>query len=129
MEFLHHLIVIDAYGAELLVQCGELGDVFERGTVGTDYPKFFGEDTGGNELRHRMQAGLLEKCEETGVFDGIEVDRVAVNGGVGLGTSATLAAAFFFFIIHTSEFFSGTITARRSIYALPLSPHNYRLRR
>ncbi len=129
MEFLHRLIVIDSHGAELLVQCSELGDVFERGTVGTDYPKFFGEDAGGNELRHRTQAGLLEKCKETGVFDGIEVDRVAVNGGVGLGTSATLAAAFFFFIIHTSKFFSGTMTARRSIYALPLSPNNYRLRR
>ena len=127
MEFFHRLIVIDAHGAELLVQCGEFGNVFERGTVGTDYPKFFGEDTGGNELRHRTQAGLLEKCKETSVFDGIEVDRVAVNGGVGLGTSATLAAAFFFFIIHTYAFFRGTMTARRSIYALPLSPHNYRL--
>lgn len=129
MEFLHRLIVIDAHGTELLVQCGELGDVFERSTVGTDYPKFFGEDTGGNELCHRAQAGLLEKCKETGVFDGIEVDRVAVNGGVGLVISATLAAAFFFFIIHTYDFFSGTMTARRSSYALPLSPHNYRLRR
>lgn len=105
MEFFHRLIVIDAHGAELLVQCGELGNVFERGTVGTDYPKFFGEDTGGNELRHRTQAGLLEKCEETDVFDGIEVDRVAVNGGVGLGISATLAAFFFFFFIHIYDFF------------------------
>ena len=56
VEFLHHLIVIDAYGAELLVQCGELGDVFERGTVGTDYPKFFGEDTGGNCLLYTSDA-------------------------------------------------------------------------
>ena len=61
VEFLHRLIVIDSHGAELLVQCSELGDVFERGTVGTDYPKFLGEDTGGNELRHRTQAGLLEE--------------------------------------------------------------------
>lgn len=129
MEFFHRLVVIDAHGTELLVQCGEFSNVFKRGTVGTDYPKFFGKDTCGNELRHRTQAGLLEKCEETSVFDGIEVNRVAVNGGVGLRTSATLAAAFFFFIIHTYDFFSGTMTARRSIYALPLSPHNYRLRR
>ena len=73
MKFFHYLIVIHSNGTELLIQGSEFGDIFERGTVGSDYPKFFGKDTGGNKLRLGLETGLLEKCEETGMFHRIEM--------------------------------------------------------
>lgn len=90
MEFLHCLIVIYTYGTKLLIQGSEFGNVFECRTVGTDYPKFFGKDTGGNKLCLGLQTGLFEKCEETGVFHCIEIDGVAEHGGIGFGVSPSL---------------------------------------
>lgn len=133
MEFLHCLVIIYPYGTELLIQFSKTGNVFKCRSVGTDYPKFFGKDTGGNELCLGLQAGLLEKCEETGVFHRIEIDGVAENGRIALRLPATFflqrRLTVFFFFIHNSWIFSGTIADRRSNYALPLSPNNYRLRR
>lgn len=85
MKFFHYLIVIHSNGTELLIQGSEFGDIFERGTVGSDYPKFFGKDTGGNKLRLGLETGLLEKCEETGMFHRIEIDGVAKTAGLVLG--------------------------------------------
>ena len=84
-EFLHDLVVVRAYRAELRMEIGQSGVVIHQRPVHFQHPERLPEEVRLDENRLGVNARLLEHGEETVVFLLVETDGVADTAGSSLG--------------------------------------------
>jgi hypothetical protein len=85
VKFLHYLVVVRTYGAELRMELRQFGNILQRSLVRFDDPERVVEHSCLDKSRLRHHARLLAHREEPGVFLSGEVHRVAKIRRVCLG--------------------------------------------
>ena len=102
-EFLHDLVVVRAYRAELRMEIGQSGVVIHQRPVHFQHPERLPEEVRLDENRLGVNARLLEHGEETVVFLLVETDGVAEYRRIKFGISPGLVS----FLFHINFGFSG----------------------
>ena len=98
-QFLHYLVVICTYCAELRMKIGQFGVVIHQRLVHFQHLERLPEEVRLDENRLGVNARLLEHGEETVVFLFIETDGVAMHRRIEFGISPGLVLSFLTHII------------------------------
>ena len=82
MDSLYTLVVVVAYASELLIESGELGEVFMRFLINLHYLELSAEDAGKDKFGLVLHAGLFKHREKLLVLTVIETEIIAVRARV-----------------------------------------------
>jgi len=94
-QFLHDLVVVRAYRAELRMKIGQFGVVIHQRLVHFQHFERLPEEVRFQEDRLGVNARLLEHGEETVVFLLAETDGVAEHRRIEFGISPAFVSSFF----------------------------------
>ena len=94
-QFLHYLVVICTYCAELRMKIGQFGVVIHQRLVHFQHFERLSEEVRLQENRLGVNARLLEHGEETVVFLLVETDGVAEHRRIEFGISPAFVSSFF----------------------------------